>query len=308
MQVIDASKKVSDLAYNIATTLAYNEAMARYQQESETLEDYNRNRSKDSQINIPLIENFMNDQIQKAGLNPKNFHYYIGSNWLVFPLEKINTYGFIIPGDDPSLVSRVMGISDELPAHILNIIRLNKFLRPEYHELDPVFYDQFRLQVIKTLVEAKFEGVLSEVAASKLDSIKPYIVDTAIDNAISIALSTLSGYIQSVSVFFGYAVSGSSSVYGQAASAQKKGLLQMEIADYVIKSRDIGLVKAYIEDLSKQLEAEEQGFIASRLRFFKPYMPSSLQWGKSGYTAKLLNLLESFKEKLEKKYRNNNNG
>ena len=99
IHTMDVTKGISDLAYNTATTLAYNEGMAKYQQESETFEDYNRTR--DSKINISRVENFLSKQIREAGLDPNNFKYYAGSVWLIFPLEKAGTYGFIIPSDDP---------------------------------------------------------------------------------------------------------------------------------------------------------------------------------------------------------------
>ena len=283
IQTMDVSSSVFSLGENIASTLAYDEVMKMFARRSKTFEDYKESTS--SRINISRIKAFFSNQIQGVGLDPNNFRYYVGSAWMIFPLKN-GTYGFIIPSADFSLSGS---------AHRLDIVNLDSLLKSS----DPSsssLYDEYRLQIIKALIEAKFEGVLSEASSNKLGSIKSYTTDIALDNAISIALSTLAGYMTSFSAWLGRAVTGSSYLYGQAASTQKTGFLQMEIDQYVIKSNDIELIQARIKDLKGQLKAENQSFITSKLSFINPYMPSSLQWGELGYTAKVLNLLEKYLE------------
>ena len=295
VRTMDAPSGAYALGGAAAFTLGYEEAMKMYAQHSKTLEDYSRH-NKGVQINTHLVEAFLNKQIHESGLNSKNFHYYVGNAWLIFPLAN-NTYGFIIPSDDPSLVGSTVWMMNQ-PASRLNIVHLNRFLRHR-EAASSSLYDEYRLQVIKTLIEAQFEGVLSVAASSKLGSVELYTSDIA-DRAISSALSILSAYMARFSTWLGYAVTGSSLLYGQGTSVQKAGFLQMAIDEYVIKSNDRGLLRARIEDLKGQLKAEKQGFAYSKLSFINQYMPSSLQWGELGYTAKVLNLLEDLERGLGK--------
>ncbi len=293
VRTMDAPTGAYALGRGAAFTLGYEEAMKMYAQHSKTLGDYNHH--KNAHINISRVEAFLNNQINEAGLNPKNFHYYVGNTWLIFPLEN-NTYGFIIPSDDSSVVGSTVGMMK--PPSRLNIVNLNRFLRHR-EDASSFVYGEYRLQVIKTLIEAQFEGVLSATASSKLGSVKLYTTDIA-DRAISSALSILSAYMASCSAWLGHVVTGSSLLYSQGASAQKAGFLQMEIDEYVIEANDRGLLRARIEDLRGQLKAEKQGFAYSKLSFLNQYMPSSLQWGELGYTAKVLNLLEELERGLGK--------
>ncbi len=277
IRTMDVSNGLSAvLGKNIVRTVALDEVMNEYARWSKTLEEHVQLKIIESigLIDPPRVKIFLNRQIQEAGLDPNNFKYYVGSKWLVFPLKN-NTYGFIIPGGT--------GLDSGL-----NITKLGWRLgRPD------LSLAEYRLQIIKTLIEARFDGVLLATESSKLGP-ESYTTNIALDKAMGTAIWILSDYLANFSVWLGRVVIGSSMLYSQAASAQRAGFLQMEIDQYVLKSNDIELIRARIADLKEQLEAEKRGPISSKLSFINRYLPTSLQWGELGYTAKALNLLEKY--------------
>lgn len=247
---------------------------AELEEEVERLEEYKK-RKYAFEMDLMHIKEFLNNQISDFGIHPEQVDYYVGDKWL---FKKIGTdkYRLIIPSDLPSLLETHKMVFGQkyAPEHIYNINALDALLRKNNAQDDPLFH-KYRLEIIKVLMKTKVVDI-----------------PTLFSNiSKSVAGSVAGGLIQQLDAHLGYIMTGLQALYSQVAGMQDEEMVQIDIDRYLLKTHDIDLIKARIDEL-EALVNQQEGSTLGRAQAW--ISRNVLQSGSSTYTKKRLDLLKNY--------------
>lgn len=182
-----------------------------------------------------IIAGFLNNEIQKNGLDPRLFNYFVSidQDWEIIKLR--NGYGLIIPDSMPSNVDFVLSAFSSTPAqpaYDLNIQDLNRTLTKS----DEKRLQEYQLVIVKAIVAAKIKGQASGFGRAIAQSTIAYFGELA----------------KNIEPNLQYVFIALANIYPVITGNQKWIQFQKELDKYVLESLDIKLIKTHIEDLEKQ--------------------------------------------------------
>ena len=240
----------------------------------ERFDEYKR-RKYAFEMDLMRIKEFLNDQMSDFGINPKQVDYYVGDTWL-FKKMGSDAYILIIPSDMPSLLEthKMVFGQQYAPVHEYNINALDTLLKKNNAQDDPLFH-RYRLEVIKALMKTKIVDI-------------PTLFSNVSKN---VAGSVAGGLIQQLDAHLGYIMTGLQTLYSQVAGMQDEEMVQIDIDRYLLKTHDIDLIKARIDEL-EALVNQQEGSTLGRAQAW--ISRNVLQSGSSTYTKKRLDLLKNY--------------
>lgn len=238
------------------------------------LEQYNTHTYYDqNRIQVAHVKEFLDEQIRKNCANPEQFDYFVGiadQDWQIIKTD--HGFGLVIP--DPS--TAVAGLGTQLrnlvalhknnsqavipaePTHTLNIKSLSNLLAQPTSDAKKHELAKYTLAIAKTFVQAEQKETFKNLIEACQAGVASY--------AIAIRPGTL----------VAHTISALSSIYPLLSENNDWIKYQKHLDDYVLRSNNIELIQAHIEDLETQLAANKASH-ATKLLSYLPLAQDPLE-------------------------------
>lgn len=226
----------------------------------------------DNKINVAHVKAFLDNQIYKRCANPERFNYFVGiadQDWQIIKTD--NGFGLIIP--DPSSAAAGLGtqlrnllnvyknnepITPVQPTYTLNIKRLSDLLiQPPSATRDHELI-KYKLAIAKAFVQAENKEQLYDLIESCKAGVSSYVIahaPSAVSSYTLTALSALYPFLKGNTDWIEF---------------------QKNLDEYTIRSNDIELIQAQIEDLEDQLVQSRSSYM-SKLSSYLPIAQDPLE-------------------------------